>query len=564
LVIESKSSAPAVVVDVGDVVARTGARAQFAVKATGAAPLSYQWRKNGTPIAGATNAMLTLASVQSTDEAYYSVVVTNPAGTAISRPASLTVRGRSFAGTYFGTFGSGGSFAITVHDDNSGVFLGYAPGAAIISRGVSVDDSGHFRFTTTTAPVAAANTAAAPVEFAIDATIGADGRVLGSVSGLETTLLAARASDSGGTQQVAGFYQAGAADASATTYAIVGPAGQAFVLTMNATSVDGGSGTVDATGRVTVTTAASTSVSGTITGTTLVASVSSPSGAKFDVTGGSDTRVDVEKLMNLSTRNAVGGSAGVLIAGFVVNGDAPKPVLVRAIGPALRQFGVSNAVPAARLELFTGATPIASNAGWDTGSNASDVVAASARSGAFALSAGEKDAALLLTLAPGAYTAVVGGENNAAGVALVEVYDVSQDATAAQKVINIASRGFAGTGENTLTAGFVVSGSVPKRLLLRGVGPALAAFGVGGTLGDPQLRVYRGSTVIASNDNWGDRTDAAQIVASAAAVGAFAFPAGSKDAALLINLPPGPYTVQVLGANNATGTALVEVYEVQP
>ena len=118
------------------------------------------------------------------------------------------------------------------------------------------------------------------------------------------------------------------------------------------------------------------------------------------------------------------------------------------------------------------------------------------------------------------------------------------------------------SGENTLTAGFVVSGTVPKRLLLRGVVPALGSFGVTGVLADPQLLLYRGTTVIASNDNWGERTDAAQIQASAASVGAFAFPAGSKDAALLIHLLPGAYTLQVVGTGNATGVGLVEVYEV--
>jgi hypothetical protein len=170
---------------------------------------------------------------------------------------------------------------------------------------------------------------------------------------------------------------------------------------------------------------------------------------------------------------------------------------------------------------------------------------------------------LLLTLEPGAYTAVASGENSATGIALVEVYDVSQNSTPAQKMVNIASRGFAGSGENTLTAGFVVSGAVPKRLLLRGVGPALGAFGVGGVLSDPQLLLYRGDSVIASNDNWSERADAPQIQAATTSVGAFAYPAGSKDAALLINLMPGAYTVQVVGAGNTTGIGLVEVYEVQ-
>jgi hypothetical protein len=572
LAITPSSTLPSILLDLSDLTIRPGTRAQFVVTADGAAPLNYEWRKNGITIAGANGPTLDLTNVQSGHEGYYSVVVTNAFGSAISRPALLLVRGRSYAGTYFGAFGSGGTFALTVRDDNTGVFLGFATGAqiAFVNRGVLVDEDGHFRLVTTTtasatSEISGTHVAAAGTEFAVDATIGSNGSISGSVSGLNTTITATRASDSGMTQQVAGFYQAGPANSSMTTYTIVGSSGQAFVLTVAPTSTDGGSGSVDAAGNISVTTAANTALAGTLSATTgtLAATLTSPTGARTDVMGGNQARPDVEKLLNLSTRNAVGGSAGVLIAGFVVNGNAPQPVLVRAVGPTLSAFGLTNALPAARLELFNGTIAVASNNAWDAASNSADVAATAARNGAFALLPRTRDAALLLRLEPGAYTAVVSGENNASGIALVEVYDVSQNAGALQKVVNIASRGLAGSGENTLTAGFVVSGSVPKRLLLRGVGPALGAFGVGGALVDPQLLVYRGSTVINSNDNWGDRADAAQIAASAASVGAFAFPAGSKDAALLINLMPGAYTVQVVGVGGTTGIALVEVYEVQ-
>jgi hypothetical protein len=375
---------------------------------------------------------------------------------------------------------------------------------------------------------------------------------------------ATRAPVDGMTQPVAGVYQAGATNSSANAHAIVGPSGQAFALLTTPTSIDGGTGSVDAAGNLSVTTSANTTMTGAISAAsaTLVASFTPAGGTTTNVMGANQRRGEVEKLLNLSTRNAVGGGAGELIAGFVVSGDAPKPVLIRVVGPALGAFGLTNALAAARLELFNGSNAVASNSAWDSASNAADVIATSVRSGAFALPSRSRDAALLLTLEPGAYTVVASGENNASGIALVEVYDASQHATPAQKVVNIASRGFAGNGENTLTAGFVVSGTVPKRLLLRGVGPALATFGVTGVLVDPQLLLYRGGTVITSNDNWGERTDASQIQASAASVGAFAFPSGSKDAALLIHLMPGAYTVQVVGTENATGVGLVEVYEV--
>jgi hypothetical protein len=255
-----------------------------------------------------------------------------------------------------------------------------------------------------------------------------------------------------------------------------------------------------------------------------------------------------------------------MIAGFVIRGDAPKAVLLRAVGPGLTAFGVTGALSAPRLELFNASgTSLGINTGWGS---ATDISTAAARAGAFALVATSKDAALLVSLSPGAYTAVVSGVAGATGVALVEVYDVSEGATPAQKVVNIASRGAAGSGDNTLTAGFVISGTVPKRVLIRGVGPTLGSFAVPGTLADPQLTLYtQAGTVIATNDNWStpanaSAADAVQLASAAAAVGAFAYTPASKDAALLLYLAPGPYTAQVGGVANTTGAALVEVYEV--
>ena len=254
-----------------------------------------------------------------------------------------------------------------------------------------------------------------------------------------------------------------------------------------------------------------------------------------------------------------------MIAGFVLRGDAPKAVMIRAVGPALRGFGVAGVLAAPRLELFRDSTSLLLNTGWG---NSTDIAAAAARIGAFPLAPNSKDAVLSVSLPPGAYTAVVSGDGGTAGVALVEVYDVSENSMPTQKVVNIASRGFAGSGDATLTAGFVISGTVPKRVLIRGVGPTLGGFGVAGTLADPQLKLFdQPGATIATNDDWGMPTtaaaaDAAQIAAAANGVGAFALAPNSKDSALLLNLTPGAYTVQLGGAGTTTGAALVEVYEV--
>jgi len=271
-------------------------------------------------------------------------------------------------------------------------------------------------------------------------------------------------------------------------------------------------------------------------------------------------RAQDTRLSNVSVRTSAGGP-DVLITGFTIGAGPSKQVLVRAVGPTLSAFGVSDAIADPRLELYNGSTKIAENDNW----NAADA-AAFASVGAFALGAGSRDAALVATLGPGSYTAQVAG-TGAAGVTLVEVYEVSGGAT---RLINLSTRAQVGTGGNILIPGITISAGVgSRRLLLRAVGPTLGAFGVSGTLADPKLELYSGSTKIAENDNWGTpigagAADAATFSAAFAQSGAFNFPAGSRDAALLLNLESGSYTLQVSGVGNTTGAALVEVYDLTP
>jgi len=258
-----------------------------------------------------------------------------------------------------------------------------------------------------------------------------------------------------------------------------------------------------------------------------------------------------------------------VVAGFVVTGQAPKQILIRGIGPGLAGFGVRDALaqPVLTLRDSTGRI-VAENDGWR---NQPDISAAGDRVGAFKLGNGSRDAALLVSLAPGAYTAQVTANGN--GLVLVEVYDtVSGTELVTELIANISTRGFVGTGEDVLVAGFVVTGNASKRVLIRGVGPALAAFGVPGTLVDPVLKLYSagGANPIAQNDNWETPQPinagqivptAAEIVAASMAAGAFPLPAGGKDASMVVTLTPGNYSAVLSGANNGTGSGLVEVYE---
>lgn len=270
------------------------------------------------------------------------------------------------------------------------------------------------------------------------------------------------------------------------------------------------------------------------------------------------------RIVNFSLRALSGPGAQSLVMGFIVQGTG-KDLLVRGIGPTLAAFGVTGYLVAPGLTLYSGNTLISSNSGWGTNasgaSQAAVISSTELQVGAFALPAGSLDAALLATLNQGAYTAIVLGANGATGVALAEVYDT--DAVIGPKLINVSARMSVGTGNDALLAGFVIAGNTPKTVLVRGVGPTLAAFGVTGFMTTPQITVFQNGTALATNLGWGTgTTSAAQLSAAAAQVGAFPLPLGSADSALLITLPPGLYSVQLSGGSASTGIALIEIYDV--
>ncbi len=264
-------------------------------------------------------------------------------------------------------------------------------------------------------------------------------------------------------------------------------------------------------------------------------------------------------LTNLSARANVGTGANVVIPGITVRGTKPKTLLIRGAGPALASFGVGGTLANPTLGVFNAAGErVLQNDNWNEVPDAAALRAAASAQGAFALPEGSRDSAMLVTLPPGGYTVQVVGAGTgtaAQGVAIVEVYEA--DATPST-LVNLSCRARVGTGADVLIAGFAVGGTTPKRVLIRAVGPTLAALGVTGTLADPKLDLFRqGETVaLASSDNW----DAA-LAPTFANVGAFALGAGSRDAALVVTLPPGSYTAQVSGVGNTAGVALVEVYE---
>lgn len=366
---------------------------------------------------------------------------------------------------------------------------------------------------------------------------------------------------------VAGYYTgsiSGKPDSTVT--AVVAPDGSLNVSIADGSLLDAGSSSVDDTGAFSVTTARGNTLTGKIDPTSGFVTGTLSGGESGAVTAALATGPTFSDgfLRNVSTRGQVGTGDDVLIAGFAVAGNTPKQVLVRAVGPSLAPYGVPGTLADPQLEIDQGGTPIASNDNWG-GDPA--LAAAMAKAGAFPLASSSTDSAILTTLAPGTYTATVRGAGSSSGVALVEVYDMDDlSPFSAQKIVNLSTRGLVGSGANQLIAGFEISGTIAKKVLIRAVGPTLKNLGVANALADPVLQLTHDvngtQTLIRENDNWEQGNDPALVSAAAASAGAFALPTGSKDAAILISLPPGTYTAQATGANGSSGVALIEVYEV--
>jgi hypothetical protein len=365
----------------------------------------------------------------------------------------------------------------------------------------------------------------------------------------------------------AGFYRAGSAGGSARGYTLVAPSGEGVVALLTGAVEDGARVNVDSAGRISGGAGIAGVSTGEIRSGGIIAlnyiPVSGGSAVSFLGAETSAARTP-ERLMNISSRSRSGGGADSLIAGFVVGGSTSRKLLLRVVGPGLAGFGVEGVLPAARLELYRSGQLVASANDWDeVQSKGVETAAVASQVGAFALKPGSRDSSLLVDLLPGAYTMVAASQTTGSGIALVEAYDADGSRTSGtERLVNIATRARAGAGDAALIAGFVVSGSVPKQLLIRGIGPGLVQFGVDEVLLTTELSVYAGDRMIARNVGWGSASESAAIAAAASKVGAFGLTSGSADSALLAFFAPGAYTAQVTGVGNAAGNALIEVYEV--
>jgi hypothetical protein len=256
------------------------------------------------------------------------------------------------------------------------------------------------------------------------------------------------------------------------------------------------------------------------------------------------------QMTNISTRGWVGTGDSVMIGGFIIKGSAAKKVLITAKGPALADANVPAVLNDPNITLHNASGQvILSNDNWSTAANAAEIQAHPAKP-RYA-----QEAAILTTLDPGAYTAIVRG--GGAGNALVEIYDLETSHTVS-RLANISTRGWVGTGDSVMIGGFIVKGSAAKKVLITAKGPALADAGVPAVLNDPNITLHNASgQVILSNDNWSTAANAAEIQVHPAR------PRYAQESAILTTLDPGAYTAIVRGGGAATGNALIEVYEVQ-
>ena len=258
-------------------------------------------------------------------------------------------------------------------------------------------------------------------------------------------------------------------------------------------------------------------------------------------------------LVNLSTRLRVETGENVGIAGFILTGSAPKSIAVRALGPSLNVNGqpVAGRMSNPTLTVFDASGgPIGGNDDWGTGARRQELIDRGlAPSDA-------RESAEVLTLQPGAYTAVVQGVNGESGVGLIELYDMEQNVAA--NAANISTRGRVQTGDNVMIGGFIIGGTETQRVIVRAIGPTLASRGVAGALQDPTVELVNASgTSVAFNDNW--RAEQATEISDSGLA-----PGDDAESAIIRSLAPGNYTAVVRGAANTSGVGLVEVYRLHP
>ena len=253
------------------------------------------------------------------------------------------------------------------------------------------------------------------------------------------------------------------------------------------------------------------------------------------------------RLRNISTRGWIGGGDNVLIGGIIISGTEPKDVLLRGRGPSLASF-LDTPVADPKLELYSGATLVSANDDWMEDPRSDEIPSELTPTHLM-------DSVMVVTLDPGAYTAIVRGHDDAEGIGIVEAFELAD--TGAVRLQNISTRGYVGvdTDDTVLIGGIIVTGNRAKDVVVRARGPSLGEFGVSETLIDPNVSVFADQQMIDSNEDWMDHPRALEIPEALR-------PTSASEAAIRLTLEPGAYTAIVRGAPGDLGVGIVEVFEV--
>jgi hypothetical protein len=265
----------------------------------------------------------------------------------------------------------------------------------------------------------------------------------------------------------------------------------------------------------------------------------------------------IARLVNLSSRAFAGSNSNALLLGVAVADTTSKSYLARGIGPGLAAFGATDTIGAPRVRVLNATgVELESNAGWQNHPNPDQLRNAAQTVGAFQLVENSADSAVVASLSPGSHLIEIATGNGQAGTALAELYELDAKGRTAQ--LSLRARVTPSSG---LVGGFVIEGTARKRLLIRAVGPTLTELGLADALSDPVLTIYSSAETVATNDRWDADEKAGALETARKRVGAFPLAAEGEDAAILVTLAAGAYTVEVKGKDDGEGLVMLEIYD---
>jgi hypothetical protein len=483
--------------------------------------LTYQWRKNGVNIPGATGRDYVIDNLQSSDSASYDVAITNACGGEISTPFPLTVYAFNLNPTSQNVGVSGSNGVVNVTTTGSG-----CPWTAVSNSSFITVNSG------------GSGTGDGTVGFTVAANPNSAQRA-GSITIAGITFNVSQ-DGTNCSYSISPTSQSLGASASTNTVNVTTNAGCAWTATSNNPSFlsinSGASGTGN--GMVTYTIAANSTTSQRVGSLTIA-------GQTFTITQAAGGPTE---LANVSTRLRIETGDNVLFAGFIITGTQPKKVIVLGTGPSLTGAGVPGALSDPTLELYQGSTLLDSNDNWGDSPNKQAIIDSGVAP------ANNLESAIVATL-PGnnsQYTAIVRGAGNGTGVGTVQLFDL--DRSVDSKLANISTRGLVQTGDNILIAGTIVLGQTSQKVIVRAIGPSLP---LPGKLENPILELRDGNgALVDSNDNWKDSPNKQAIIDSTVA------PTNDLESAIVATLLSGgaQYTAIVRGVNGGTGVAVVDVF----